>query len=137
MSLLFNISSKSLTDYSKQQYIHGKCFDHKNYGDWKLRGPCRENLHYLWKRAVRIAGKPRDNYRTCSVLSRRISFQILWWNCKQKRLSENYSFVMNACIILSIKIHKSIFSSNWIKSCKGDDLLLKFRILCCSVKFQG
>ena len=77
MSLLFNISSKSLTDYSKQQYIHGKCFDHKNYGDWKLRGPCRENLHYLWKRAVRIAGKPRDNYRTCSVLSRRISFQIL------------------------------------------------------------
>jgi hypothetical protein len=40
-------------------------FDRKNYGDWKLRGPCRENLHYLWKRAVRIAGKPRNNYRTC------------------------------------------------------------------------
>ena len=44
-------------------YLHCKCFDHKNYGDWKLRGPCRENLHYLWKRAVRIAGKPRDKYR--------------------------------------------------------------------------
>ena len=43
---------------------HCKCFDHKNYGDWKLRGPCRENLHYLWKRAVRIAGNPHDNYRT-------------------------------------------------------------------------
>ena len=28
------------------------------YGDWKLRGPCRENLYYLWKRAVRIAGYP-------------------------------------------------------------------------------
>jgi hypothetical protein len=37
---------------------------HENYGDWELRGPCRENLHYLWKRAVRIAGKPCDNYRT-------------------------------------------------------------------------
>ena len=44
--------------------VHCKCFDHKNYGDWKLRGPCRENLHYLWKRAIRIAGKPHDNYRT-------------------------------------------------------------------------
>ena len=34
--------------------LHCKCFDHKNYGDWKLRALCRENLHYLWKRAVRI-----------------------------------------------------------------------------------
>ena len=31
-----------------------------------MRGPCRENLHYLWKRAVRIAGKPHDNYRSCN-----------------------------------------------------------------------
>ena len=30
----------------------------KNYGDWKKRGPCRNNLHYLWKRALRIARKP-------------------------------------------------------------------------------
>ena len=51
---------------SQNQRTHCKCFDHKNYGDWKLRGPCRENLHYLWKRAVRIAGKPRDNYRSCN-----------------------------------------------------------------------
>ena len=36
-------------------FLHCKCFDHKNYGDWKLQGPCRENLHYLWKRAVRIS----------------------------------------------------------------------------------
>ena len=35
-----------------------KFLPHENYGDWKLRGPCRENLHYLWKRAVRIAGFP-------------------------------------------------------------------------------
>ena len=39
-------------------------FDHKNYGDWKLRGPSGEILHYLCKRAVRIKGKTRDNYRT-------------------------------------------------------------------------
>ena len=41
--------------------VHCKCFDHKNYGDWKKRGPCRENLHYLWKRAVRIVGFPRNS----------------------------------------------------------------------------
>jgi hypothetical protein len=46
--------------------LHCKCFDHKNYGEWKLQGPCRENLHYLCKRAVRIAGKPRDNYKSCN-----------------------------------------------------------------------
>ena len=37
---------------------YSKVLPHENYGDWKLRGPCRENLHYLWKRAVRIAGFP-------------------------------------------------------------------------------
>ena len=39
---------------------------HENYGDWELRGPCRENLHYLWKNAVRLSGKPHNNYRTCN-----------------------------------------------------------------------
>jgi hypothetical protein len=38
--------------------LHCKFLPHENYGDWELRGPCRENLHYLWKRAVRFAGKP-------------------------------------------------------------------------------
>ena len=33
---------------------HCKCFDHKDYGDWKLQGTWRENLHCLWKRDVRI-----------------------------------------------------------------------------------
>ena len=23
-------------------FVHCKCFDHKNYGDWKLQGPCRD-----------------------------------------------------------------------------------------------
>ena len=36
------------------KYLHCKCFDHKNYED--CRGLCREDLHYLWKRVVRIAG---------------------------------------------------------------------------------
>ena len=36
------------------KYLHCKCFDHKNYED--CRGLCREDLYYLWKRAVRIAG---------------------------------------------------------------------------------
>ena len=22
--------------------MHCKCFDHKNYSDWKLQGPCRD-----------------------------------------------------------------------------------------------
>ena len=38
----------------------------KTLGDCKLWGPCRENLHYLWKRVVSIVGKPRDNYRSCN-----------------------------------------------------------------------
>ena len=47
---------------------HCKCLDHKNCGDWKLWGPCKENLHYLWKRAVRIAGKPRNYKETPQFL---------------------------------------------------------------------
>ena len=38
--------------------LHCKFLPDENYGDWELRGPCRENLHYLWKRAVRITKKP-------------------------------------------------------------------------------
>ena len=46
-----------------------KFLPHENYGDWELRGPCRENLHYQWKRAVMIitgpiiiTGFPRNSY---------------------------------------------------------------------------
>ena len=35
----------------------------KTTGTGNLRDPCRENLHCLWKRAVR---KPCDNYRSCN-----------------------------------------------------------------------
>jgi hypothetical protein len=42
--------------------VHCRFFDHKAYGDWKLQGTCRENLHYLRKRTVRIAGFPRNSY---------------------------------------------------------------------------
>ena len=42
---------------SKIFYHVCKFLSHENYRDCKLRGPCKENLHYLWKRAVRIAGK--------------------------------------------------------------------------------
>ena len=24
-----------------EKEVHGKCFDHKDYKDWKLRDPCR------------------------------------------------------------------------------------------------
>ena len=42
--------------------LHCKCFDYKNYGDWKLQGPCREHLHYLLKRAERtLAESAWDN----------------------------------------------------------------------------
>ena len=29
------------------------------------RRTCRENLHYLWKRAVQMAGKSHDNHFPC------------------------------------------------------------------------
>ena len=38
--------------------LHSKFLPHENYGDWELRGPYRENLHYLWETAVRITKKP-------------------------------------------------------------------------------
>ena len=44
--------------YLPQYNVHCKFLLHENYGDWELRGPNRENLHYLWKRAVRITKKP-------------------------------------------------------------------------------
>ena len=34
--------------------IHCKFSPHENYGNWELQGPCRENLHYLWKRWKKI-----------------------------------------------------------------------------------
>ena len=29
--------------------LHCKCFDHENYGDWKLRGPCRDPVVFMVK----------------------------------------------------------------------------------------
>ena len=58
--------------------LHCQCFHHKNYGDWKLQGPCRENLHYLWKRAVRIAGKPR-NCQITKPLTRNKHLSLLYF----------------------------------------------------------
>ena len=55
--------------------VHCKCFDHKDYRDCKLQGTCRKNLHYLWKRAVRIAGKPCNNYSINNYY--RVSLQFL------------------------------------------------------------
>ena len=37
--------------------IHCKFLPYENCGDWELRGLCRENLHFLWLRAVRITKK--------------------------------------------------------------------------------
>ena len=31
--------------YNLAIMVHCKCLPHENYGDWKLWGPCRENLH--------------------------------------------------------------------------------------------
>ena len=44
-------------------FSHCKCFDHKDYKDWKFQGTCRENLHYLWKMAMRIPGFPHNSYK--------------------------------------------------------------------------
>ena len=99
------------TIYCRGIHVHCKCFDHKNYGDWKLRGPCREKLHYPWKRAVRIAGKPRNNYKTCSVvlsvsLSNQLSGQFLFFLVGQKKIVPSqraeYFFLSTLLNFLSI-----------------------------------
>ena len=80
--------------------VHCKCFDHKNYGDWKLQGPCRENLHYLRKRAVRIAGFPRN----CGVFPQFLqsfSIDIADFPCRNPAISSPRSFYgQNICSVV-------------------------------------
>ena len=41
--------------------LHLKFFPHENYWDWELRGPCRENLHYVRitkKTPMHVVDKP-------------------------------------------------------------------------------
>ena len=40
----------------------------KRYNTMKFLPTLQMHLHHLWKRAVRIAGKPRDNYRSPQFL---------------------------------------------------------------------
>ena len=76
----------------------------------KLRAPCRENLHYIWKRAVRIAKKPPDNYRNYSY--HRVSPQFLQpfsrddadFPCRDPTISNPLSFYrQNICSVRTIK----------------------------------
>ena len=77
--------------------VHCKCFDHKNYGDWKKRGPCRENLHYLWKRAVRIAGFP-SNYGVLPQFLQPLSLDSADFPCRGPAFSSPCSFYgQNIC----------------------------------------
>ena len=46
-----------LTHWHSEKYVHCKFLPHENYREWELRGPCRLNLQFLWKRAVRITKK--------------------------------------------------------------------------------
>ena len=75
MSLLDSQASTRKKNPIMNYELHCKFLPHENYGDWELPGPCRESLHFLWKKAVRIARKPHDNYRTYSY--HRVSPQIL------------------------------------------------------------
>ena len=96
--------------FVEKKKIHCKCFDHKDYGDWTLRGPCRENLYYLWKRAVRIAGKPCDNYRTNNYhgvspqFIQPFSIDSTDFSCRSPAISSPCSFydqnICSVCMIL-------------------------------------
>ena len=57
-----------------------------------MRGPCRKNLQYLWKRAGRIAGKPHDNCRIYNY--HRVSPQFFFhgWIKKNPRKSVKHSW---------------------------------------------
>ena len=103
---------------------HCKCFDHKNYRDWKLQGTCRENLHYLWKRAVRIAGNPCDNYRTNNY--HRDSLQFLQpfsidsadFPCRSPAISSPCSFYgQNICSVVQVVIVAQYVYNHYIGAC--------------------
>ena len=57
-SLSLYLMPENDSNFTAKVNYTAKFLLHENYGDWELRGPCREHLHYLWKRAVRIVGKP-------------------------------------------------------------------------------
>ena len=73
----FTNKMKDNTTFPKKnkKEVHGKCFDHKDYKDWKLRDPCRGKS--ALSMAARIAKKPRDNYRSCNVASNKDSVNCL------------------------------------------------------------
>ena len=84
------------------QNPHCKCFDHKNYADWKLRGPCREDLHYLWKSVVRIVGKPHNCGETMQLGGNPAIlialFHADFFPCKDPTISSPLSFYgQNIC----------------------------------------
>ena len=84
---------------------HCKSFDHKNYGDWKLQGPCRENLHYLWKRAVRIAGKPCNCMETPQLLQP-FSIDSADYPCRDPAISNLWSKHLQCRILACLRLEK-------------------------------
>ena len=60
----FQIDIFCLSTFTLVEELHCKFLPHENYRDWELQGPCRENLHYLWKRAV---DKPCNIYRLWGI----------------------------------------------------------------------
>ena len=86
-----NKNGNSLSKVRRIDQVHCKYFDHKNYGDWKLRGPCRENLNYLWKRAVRIAGFP-CNCRVSPQFLQPFSIDSADFPCRDPAISSPRSF---------------------------------------------
>ena len=95
--------------------LHCKCFDHKNYGDWKLRGPCRENLHYLCKRAERIEGFP-CNCGVSPQFLQPFSIDGADFPCRGPEISSLCSFYgQNICSVCKIQTEENLVRSHELK----------------------
>ena len=88
--------------------LHCKCFDHKNYGDWKLRGPCKENLHYLLKKAWIIMGFSCD-YEVSPQFLQSFSIDSANFFCMDFAVSSPRSFYgQNICSVVVSKLKYEI-----------------------------
>ena len=109
--------------------LHCKFLPHENYWDWELRGPCRKNLHYIWRRAVRIAWKPHDDYRSYNYHG--VSLQFLQpfsidsadFPCRDPAISSPRSFYgQNICSVPSGTVMNIVYCVTSLGS-KVEDII--------------
>ena len=110
----------------------------KTMGTGNCRGPCRENLHYLWKRAVRIVGFPCNCGVSLQFLQP-FSIDSADFPCKDPTISSHQSFYgQNICSVLQIRTNVYVLLLQQLRqwSQKHLSILKVFKPLTWGISFQ-